>query len=119
VSVVKIGEKIPLALKLHDNRPGMTVRADIFSMYGDRLSSVYLYHAQSGLYINTDLPMPDVPYALVTYTVEDSEDYESVCERIDSRQRDSEPEKYISGQVTSESTSSEFITGVIDETTNN
>lgn len=119
MSTVTVGEKMPLALKLYDGNQFQKVRADVFSMFGDKLASVFLYHAQNGLYINTDLPMPDVQFVLATYTVEDSENYESVCERIDSRKRDPEPEKFISGQVTAQSESSEFITGVIDETTNN
>jgi len=119
MSIVTIGEKMPLALKLHDNRVDLTVRADVFNMFGEKLSQVYLYHAQSGLYINTDLPMPDVDYAIVTYTVEDSDEYESVCERFDSRQRDTEPEKFINGTVEFHSKSSDFIQGVINEVTHN
>ena len=118
MSIVIIGEKMPLALKLYDSRPDKTIRADVFSMFGDKLATVNLYHAQSGLYLNTDLPMPDVPYVLVTYTVEDSEDYESVCERFDSCERPTEPETFVSGQVESSSKNTEFISGVIDETKN-
>lgn len=119
MSMVIVGEKMPLALKLFDSNPNQKVRADVFSMFGDLLARVYLYHAQSGLYINTDLPMPDVPHVLVTYTVEESEDYESVCERIDSCQPDKLPDQFIAGQVESIVKSTEFITGVIHETTNN
>lgn len=115
LSEVTVGEKMPLALKLYDSRVNMTVRADVFSMFGDRLATVNLYHAESGLYLNTDLPMPDVKYVLVTYTVEDSEDYESVCERFDSSERMPEEESFVAGQVDSVSKSAEFITGVIDE----
>lgn len=113
-----MGEKIPLALKLYDNRPDMKVRADIFNMFGELLNSIRLHHTQSGLYINTDLPMPDLEYILVTYTVEDSEDYESICERFDGVKKQ-ENDKWIYGQVDEMVKSSEFITGVIvDETTN-
>lgn len=118
MSAVIVGEKIPLALNLHDNRPDLKVQAEIFSMFGDRLATVYLYHAQSGLYINTDLPMPNVPYIIVKYDVLDSEDYESVAERFDSSQREPDPEKFVSGQVDTVVKSKEFITGVVDEITN-
>jgi len=115
MSTVVVGEKIPLALKLYDNVVNMKVKADIFSMFGDRLATVFLYHVESGLYVNTDLPMPDHKYVMAAYTVEDSVDYESVCERFDSSERMPEEESFVAGQVESSSKSKEFITGVVDE----
>ena len=62
--------------------------------------------------------MPDMPSIIVSYTVEDSEEYESIAERIDSIEREPEKEEFISGQVENIVKSREYITGVVYEVAN-
>lgn len=82
-------------------------------MYGDQLSSVYLHHIKSGLYINTDVPMPDLSYILVSYTVEDSEEFQSGLERFDSTPKSDEDDWIIGNVDEITSIDNDWITGVV------
>lgn len=115
MSTIKVGDNIPLSLNLFDKAADKNVRVDIYSSNGEKLKQVYLYHIESGLYVNTDVPMPDVRYIIAFYEVENSEDYETVSERFYSSPLPLEPKKWITGIVDEVSESeTEWITGVVE-----
>lgn len=109
------GERIPLSLKLYDSATDKKVRADIYDASGVKLQSVYLYHIDNGVYMNTEVEAPNSKNILIDYQVEDSEDYSGVCERLYIQPK-VEEEKIIIGQVQEKITTSDFIKGVIIET---
>lgn len=116
---IKIGDPIPLSLKLFDNSPDQKVTADIYSNKGDKLKSVGLFHLESGLYINTDTPMPNVESVIVVYSVRDSDKYADASDIFYSKPLEVDEPKFIHGTVERKENRSEFITGVVDEITNN
>lgn len=115
---IMIGEPIPLNLKLYDDSPIEKVTAHIFTNLGDKYKSVALFHLESGLYVNTDTPMPNVESVIVVYKVQDSEKYADASETFFSKPRPVDEPKFIYGVVESREKRSEYITGVINEITN-
>lgn len=116
---VMVGDPIPLNLKLYDNSPIETISAHLFSNLGDKLAQVKLYHLESGLYVNTDTPMPDVKSLIVIYKVESSDKYEDSSEVFFSIPRPKDEPKFIHGFVESREKINDFISGVIYEIANN
>lgn len=114
---VLVGSKIPLSVQAHDENPSLKIEAILFSINGEQLDSTFLYHAKNGLYLNTELEMPN-KIVIATYSVKNSEEYMTGAEKFSPLQPDKSPEKYISGFVTEKMTDTEFIVGVISEVTN-
>lgn len=114
---VLVGSKIPLSVQAHDENPALKIEAILYSINGEQLDSTFLYHAKNGLYLNTDLEMPD-KIVIATYSVKNSEDYMTGAEKFFPQQPEKSPEKYISGFVTEKMTDTEFIAGVVSEVTN-
>lgn len=110
------GERIPLSLKLYDSAPDKKVRADIYNASGVKIQSVYLYHIENGVYMNTEIEAPNIKNIVIDYQVEDSEDYSGASERFFILPPKVEEEKIIIGQVQEKITTSDFIKGVIIET---
>lgn len=114
---VLVGSKIPLSVQAHDESPELNIQANLFSINGEFIDSTYLYHAQNGLYLNTELSMPD-KIVIATYSVKNNDNYMTGAEKFSPKQQEKSPEKYISGFVTGKMTDTEFIVGVVSETTN-
>lgn len=114
MSCVVVGSKVPLSLQLYDNKSGLKVTADILDMFGVKLTQMHLHSTESGLYINTDYPMPELPYILVSYAVDNSNEYESCFERFYSVAAEPEEETWIVGSVDNVSKDNEWITGVVE-----
>jgi len=114
-----VGEKINLGLRLFDSSPDKKVRADLYSVHGEKVGSVYLYHVENGIYMNSDLSMPDHKSILVSYTVENSQDYSDIVDRIEGIPAKVEAAKFILGQVKQREFSTEFVKGVVSEITSN
>ena len=115
--VIEVGQKMPLSLKLFDNSPIEKVTAHIFTNFGDKLEQVGLHHIESGLYINSDVPMPDVDSVIVVYQVADTEKYADATDTFYSKPKPVD-EKFIYGIVESRSKNTDFIIGVVNEITN-
>lgn len=113
---VLVGERVPLSVQAFDENPGLKIMARIHSMDGELLENTYLYHAMNGLYLNTEIIMPD-KIIIATYAVENSGDYMTGAEKFSPIKPEKSPEKFIYGFVTEKITDTEFITGVISEIT--
>jgi hypothetical protein len=116
--IVTVGDYIPLNLKLFDDSPSEKVTADIFTNKGDRYKSVSLFHVETGLYINTDTPMPNVESVIVVYKVLDTDKYADASDIFYSKPAPVDEPKFIYGVVESKENRSEYITGVVHEITN-
>lgn len=115
---ITVGDPIPLALKLYDNSPDKKVKAKLYSRYGDLIGSTYLYHVEDGLYMSTEIKMPDVQSISVVYSVENSEDYSDTAEQFFSAPKVQEEENWVTGIVKSVENKSEYRTGIVYEVKN-
>ena len=115
MAIVVIGQSIPMALKLYDNAADKKVKATVYSQFGDSLFSAYLYHVQDGLYMNTEILMPDIQSIVVTYSVENSDQYVDTAEQFFSAPKVQDDEKYLTGLVKSVENRSEIKTGTVYE----
>jgi len=113
---VTIGESCPLALKLHDKNPLAKVVAKIYSMKGQQLSEVQMFHAENGLYLAEWGPMPEEKIVVV-YEVLEPQDYADSAEMIEPSPKAQDPEVFVTGVVKKVSISKEFLKGVIYEVT--
>lgn len=118
MAIVVVGEQIPMALKLYNNAPDKKVKASVYSQFGEKLSSTFLYHVEDGLYMNTEIPMPNLPSIIVTYNVENSEDYVETAEQFFSAPKVQEEEKYLTGIVKSVENRTDVKTGIVYEIKN-
>jgi hypothetical protein len=116
VSRLISGQKMPLCLKLWDSAPDKKVRADVYNQNGECIKSVYLYHLEKGIYMNRDISAPDIEHCMVSYEVENSEDYSPVTERFFIDKAKVEEPKFILGVVKEKINTAEYIKGVIYET---
>ena len=67
---IKVGAKLPVALQLPDGAPNKFVRAWTYSPSGGVLSGpVGLLHAGAGLYLTSDMTMPNQDFVAVQYRV--------------------------------------------------
>lgn len=115
---VTVGESIPLALKLYDNSPDKKVKAKVYSPYGDLMGSTYLYHVEDGLYMSSDIKMPDHESVLVVYSIDGSEDYSDSAEHFFSRPKVQNDDAFITGVVKNITIEAEYKTGIVYEIKN-
>lgn len=112
ISVIE-GQPIPLALKLFDQNAAAKVRADLYSTAGDFHARAYMFHLENGLYLNTTNIMPAFDL-VVSYTVENSDEYADTAEQIKFIPKVQEPDKFVTGIVKSIKNDTEYIVGVVE-----
>jgi hypothetical protein len=91
------------------------VRADIYNFYGDKLNSVYLYHVENGIYMNSEIKAPSLDGVAVVYEIENSDLYSPVTERFFIDKTEVEEPKYILGLVKEKILQSEYTKGAVIE----
>lgn len=111
-----VGQPIPLSLTTVDGKSGLEVHASVVDCFGKSHGNVKLQDLGSGVYVDRSILMPDVPFVIAQYVINDDR-YEMPSERFDSIPKASEPVKFIEGRVTKRSPSGDYIAGeVISET---
>lgn len=115
--VIEVGSPIPLAIKLFDENPSAKVQATLYTLDGERLESVAMFHVEKGLYLNTMVPMPDQKVVAV-YEVTNSEEYAQSAELFLPKPKVQPEESFLQGIVIERSKDQTFIQGVIYEVAN-
>lgn len=66
----KVGESLPIGLKLYDSNSAAFVQASVYDDAGSLLSTLSLVHVAQGFYLTpSSFPMPDKPFISVVYVV--------------------------------------------------
>lgn len=108
---IVVGAKLPLTLTLVDAEAGHDVVASVTDSFGKQHVRTKLIDVGSGVYVNNEVQMPDVPFVVVQYFVQDSDKYEVASERFDSIPKPMPPEKMIDGQVIKRAKVKDIISG--------
>lgn len=110
---IVVGGAIPLSLTTVDNAKGLSVIASIVDCFGAQIAREKLSETSPGVYVSLDVKMPDVPFVVVQYFIQDSDKYAVANERFDSEPKASEPVKFLEGQVTSRKKLTEYVSGEV------
>lgn len=113
MSEILVGDKVPLFLQLVDREPGHKVECVVVNDLGKELDRMSMIDSGNGLYLGPDYKMPDVPYIIALYSVQDSDKYEDASDLFTSRPKAVQKEKHIEGQVTKRQKSNEMIMGMV------
>lgn len=97
---ITVGQPIPLSMTTVDNVAGLDVRASVVDCFGIGHGTVKLQEVNAGIYTDLSIKMPDVPFVVVQYFIQDNDLYGIPSERFDSAPKPSLPEKYVDGVVT-------------------
>lgn len=113
---ITVGERLPLTMTTVDDAKGLEVVAVVTDAFGKQIASEKMTEPGPGVYVNLDVIMPDVPFVVVKYFINNSDLYAVCSERFDSQPKPSEPAKFVEGQVTSRKKLTEYVSGeVINE----
>jgi len=96
---VKVGEKIPLSLQVYDGNPDLSVKCNLLDTSGKLFFTVPLSHISNGLYLNSEVEMPENDYLIAQYQTNKPMDYEIAQDVFKSIPKVQLPEKYILGEV--------------------
>jgi hypothetical protein len=110
---IMVGEILPLSLTTVDGKSGLEVYASVVDCFGKAQGNVKLEDLGSGIYVDRTLRMPDVPFVIAQYVIND-EKYEMPSERFDSIPKPSEPAKFIEGRIAKRSKIEDYITGEVE-----
>lgn len=110
--MIEVGSPIPLALKLFDENPSAQVQATLYSIQGERLEQVALFHVEQGLYMNSMVPMPETKVVAV-YQVTNSDEYSQSAEIFYPKPKVEEPDVFTQGLVIEKGLDQTFIQGVV------
>lgn len=110
---VMVGRRIPLNLQVHDGNASLKVSCILTDSFGKEFARADLPSFANGLYMNTDLEMPDVPLLVAQFFTDRPDDYEVAQEVFRSIPKPVIEEKPILGEVISVEQSSEIIIGEV------
>lgn len=96
---IKVGESVPLILKVFDGNEKLDVKAILKNEFGEKLGEVNLLSTGNGRYSTMLYKMPDVRFLTAEYITDRPDDYEECMDTFKAIPKPQPEEKYLVGEV--------------------